>query len=86
MLGEDAGGSESQQPPTVSCLSHLAHRQVLQPEQFAGPAREPQASGGERQPSPSRGEQPVLQLFAQVGDVDGHCCLGDTQVSGGTFD
>ena len=43
MLGEHAGGSESQQPPTVSCLSHLAHRQVLQPEQLAGSARKPQA-------------------------------------------
>jgi hypothetical protein len=50
VLGEQARGGQSQQPPTVAGLADLAHGAVLQPEDLHGTAGQPQPAGGEGQP------------------------------------
>ena len=83
VLGEQAGGRHPQQPAAVPGLADLAHRAVLEAEDLHGPAGQPQPAGGERQPRGGAGEQLVVELLAQLGDVHGDRRLADRELVGG---
>ena len=86
VLGKQAGHADAQQPAPAGCLAHLEDGAVLQPKHLGGPGGQAEAAGGEREPCTCGYEQLVAELFAQLGDVQRHCCLGDLEAGGRLLD
>ena len=83
VLGEQARRRHPEHPPTVAGLADLADGAVLEAEDLDRAAGQPQPARGERQPGRGAGEEHVVELLAQLGDVHRDRRLADAELLGG---
>ena len=79
VLGEQVRRRDPEHPAPVTGLADLAGGAVLQAEDLDRPAGQPQAARGERQAGGGAGEEHVVELLAQLGDVHRDRRLADAR-------